>query len=67
MSCKVSIALAPIHDIPMGLDADGFPRAVPYPVGDLVRSTFFPELHNNDIETVRPMIEKKINDGMKQK
>lgn len=56
MACKVTISFAPIHDIPMGLDSEGFPRAVPYPVGGLVRSTFFPELNNNDTEKVAPII-----------
>ena len=67
MSCKVSMQIAPIHDIPMGLDADGFPRAVPYPVGDLVRSTFFPELSNNDEKEVRPRIDKLSADGKRNK
>jgi hypothetical protein len=34
----------PIHDIPMGLDHEGMPRAVPYPVGQTVRQAYFPEL-----------------------
>jgi hypothetical protein len=46
--CKVSINFSPIHDIPMGLDSDGFARAVPYPVGSPTRATFFPELYEND-------------------
>lgn len=47
MMCKISIAFSPIHDIPMGLDQDGIARSVPYPVGDTVRSVFFPELYEN--------------------
>ena len=58
MWCKVSIGFAPIHDIPMGLDSEGFPRAVPYPVGGITRSTFFPELHNNDTEKIAPMMQE---------
>jgi hypothetical protein len=46
--CKVSINFSPIHDIPMGLDSDGFARSVPYPVGSPTRATFFPELYEND-------------------
>jgi len=46
--CKVSISFSPIHDIPMGLDSDGFARSVPYPVGSPTRATFFPELYEND-------------------
>jgi len=42
--CKVSLQFSPIHDLPMGLDYDGMPRAVPYPVGETVREAFFPEL-----------------------
>lgn len=40
MMCKVSIQFNPIHDIPMGLDADGFMRAPAYPVGRLVNGLF---------------------------
>ena len=47
--CKVSISFSPIHDLPMGLDSDGFARAVPYPVGDTVRAAWFPELSREDI------------------
>ena len=43
--CKVSMQFNPIHDIPMGLDHEGMPRSVPYPVGETVRETFFPELY----------------------
>jgi hypothetical protein len=46
--CKVSINFSPIHDIPMGLDSDGFARSVPYPVGSPTRAAFFPELYEND-------------------
>lgn len=45
MWCKVSIQFNPIHDLPMGLDHDGMPRAIPYPVGETVRQAYFPELH----------------------
>ena len=34
---KVSISFSPIHDIPMGLDADGMMRSVPYNVGKASR------------------------------
>lgn len=36
MMCKVSIQFAPIHDIPLGLDHNGFMRAPAYPVGGIV-------------------------------
>lgn len=55
--CKINISFNPIHDLPMGLDHDGAPRAVPYPVGDIVRETFFPELHQNT-EIIRNKIKK---------
>jgi hypothetical protein len=45
MWCKVSIQFNPIHDLPMGLDHEGMPRAIPYPVGEIVRQAYFPELH----------------------
>ena len=32
---KISIAFSPIHDIPPGLDNNGFMRAVNYPVGNI--------------------------------
>lgn len=47
--CKVSLQFNPIHDLPMGLDYDGMPRAVPYPVGETVRQAFFPELHEQSL------------------
>ena len=31
---------APVHDIPMGLDHEGFMRAPAYPVGDVVEAAF---------------------------
>jgi hypothetical protein len=43
--CKVSLQFNPIHDLPMGLDHEGMPRAVPYPVGETVRQAYFPELN----------------------
>ena len=38
--CKMTITFQPIHDIPMGLDADGAMTAATYPVGDMVSSLF---------------------------
>jgi hypothetical protein len=48
--CKVSLQFNPIHDLPMGLDYDGMPRAVPYPVGETVRQAFFPELDAQSVK-----------------
>jgi hypothetical protein len=45
MWCKVSLQFNPIHDLPMGLDHEGMPRTVPYPVGETVRQAYFPELN----------------------
>ena len=35
---KVSLGFTPIHDIPLGLDADGVMRAAAYPVGQVMAS-----------------------------
>ena len=48
--CKVSLSFNPIHDLPMGLDYDGMPRAVPYPVGETVRQAYFPELDAQSVK-----------------
>jgi len=37
---KITIGFSPIHDIPLGLDADGSMRSVAFPVGDMVRQLF---------------------------
>ena len=37
MMCKVSITFAPIHDLPPGLDSNGFNRAPIYNVGRIMR------------------------------
>ena len=34
-NCKVQMSLEPIHDIPPGIDSDGFNRAPIYPVGQI--------------------------------
>jgi hypothetical protein len=36
MWCKCSINFSPIHDLPPGLDQDGFMRAPQYPVGNIM-------------------------------
>jgi hypothetical protein len=74
--CKVSIQFNPIHDLPMGLDSEGMPRAVPYPVGETVRQAYFPELNektksarrqessdmkNPLVETIAEKAEDEIN------
>ena len=61
MWCKVSIQFTPIHDIPMGLDSEGMPRAVPYPVGNTTRAAHFPELHKKSSDSAV----RQINDSTK--
>lgn len=46
---KVSITMAVIHDLPPGLDADGFNRAPIYPVGDIMNHLIGPDIHQNSI------------------
>ena len=36
MGCKVTLKFSPIHDIPPGLDADGFNRAPIYNAGRIM-------------------------------
>ena len=39
-SLKISMNFAPVHDIPMGLDYNGWIRAPAYPVGDITNAAF---------------------------
>jgi hypothetical protein len=36
MMCKITMQFSPVHDIPMGLDHNGFMRSYPYPVGKVI-------------------------------
>jgi len=45
---NISISFTPIHDIPMGLASDGSARSVAYPVGDLTRTLYQPDLAQQD-------------------
>ena len=45
---SISVSFTPIHDIPMGLASDGTARAVAYPVGDLTRMLYYPDLAQQD-------------------
>jgi len=38
--CKITMGLSPIHDMPLGLDADGMMTAPAYPVGNVVSAIF---------------------------
>jgi hypothetical protein len=46
----ITVSFSPIHDIPMGLGADGTSRSVAYPVGDLTRRRFMSDIVTNDNE-----------------
>ena len=48
--CKVNMQFNVIHDIPMGLNENGDPTSVPYPVGRHVREQFFPDRFEEDKE-----------------
>lgn len=50
--CKISMGFAPIHDLPIGLDADGIMTAPAYNVGNLVRSLFGYETDLERLEKV---------------
>jgi len=57
----VSVSFTPVHDIPMGLAADGTARAVAYPVGDLTRRMHFPDRVQADysLQQLRKVAETK--------
>ena len=38
--CKITMGLSPIHDMPLGLDADGMMTAPAYPAGNVVSAIF---------------------------
>jgi hypothetical protein len=38
--CKVTMGFAPIHDLPLGLDADGGLSAPAYPTGNIIQQIF---------------------------
>jgi hypothetical protein len=50
--CLVNISFSPIHDIPPGIDSDGFNRAPVYPVGRIVNSAFGDIRDDKDRETL---------------
>ena len=51
--CKITLGFAPIHDIPLGLDADGIMRAPAYNVGNIVKSMFGYETDLERLNTIR--------------
>jgi hypothetical protein len=46
---KVSMSFAVIHDLPPGLDSDGFNRAPIYPVGDIVHGMVGNDMHDVNV------------------
>jgi len=50
---SISVSFTPIHDIPMGLAADGTARSAAYAVGDTTRKRFMPDLAQKDYEARR--------------
>ena len=63
---RVTMSFQPIHDIPLGLDAQGGIRAPAYPVGNVVRGLFGGaadlEALENAKERVRAAIALKVKD-----
>ena len=49
MWVKVSISFTPIHDLPPGLDHDGFNRAPIYNVGDIMNNLSGPDMHGSEM------------------
>jgi len=49
MWVKVSVSFTPIHDLPPGLDHDGFNRAPIYNVGKIMNGLSGPDMHDSDI------------------
>jgi hypothetical protein len=55
--CEIKISFIPIHDIPPGLDSDGFNRAPIYPVGDIMQSF----LDSADTDEVKVIMRKCLD------
>lgn len=56
---KVSMSFAVIHDLPPGIDSDGFNRAPIYPVGKIIHSYVGADMHNQFIKNPKqPNVEK---------
>lgn len=66
MWAKISVTLAVIHDLPPGLDADGFNRAPIYPVGEIMNNLIGPDIHqvsisdpDNELRTLDTQLTKE--------
>lgn len=70
MWVKVSMTFAVIHDIPPGLDSDGFNRAPIYPVGSIINGTIGPDevaIANGVVTTAANWSEKYEKDIQKMR
>ena len=63
---KVSVTMAVIHDLPPGLDADGFNRAPIYPVGDIMNHLIGPDIHQNSVSDPDSELNKTNDDLVKE-
>jgi len=57
--CKIEMNFSPIHDIPPGLDADGFNRAPVYPVG--LVGEMVGDVHGSDPAALKDKIRELIS------
>ena len=56
MWMSISFGFTPIHDLPPGLDANGFNRAPVYPVGRHVNASRGPDIHGwNSVDNADPL------------
>ena len=63
---SIVVSFTPIHDIPMGLAADGTARAAAYPVGDVTRRRFYQDLVQNDKNIAASLPPQTIAKGIKK-
>ena len=63
---SIVVSFTPIHDIPMGLAADGTARAAAYPVGDVTRRRFYQDLVQNDKNIAASLPPRTIDMGIKK-
>ena len=48
---KITLGFSPIHDLPMGLDADGAMTAPAYTIGSIVKNQFGTVYSDNDVRS----------------
>lgn len=56
--CEINVSFAPIHDIPPGLDSDGFNRAPNYNVGRIVNKVFGDVYDSDDRDAIDDVIKE---------